>query len=227
MKLVLSQHGGGYGIARRLSLDKHFVECFDKYYTWVHLFQATKGFPDAFHETKKFKNQIRYSNPSGDIMWIATTVSRYKTFVEDGLAGPHMMHYFDQQKKFFNTLTEGAKDLLLWRYFNDPWEDVDRVKDFAPNLKVQHGSKKQLGKKSDFIKELNKCRLAIHTANETTYLEALSSNFPSLLFWDPEFYNVRAELAPVFDALVDAGILHYTPESAAQKLNEVYENPLK
>ena len=32
-------------------------------------------------------------------------------------------------------------------------------------------------------------------------------------------------MQPIFDRLVVAGILHYTPESAADKLNEVYLDP--
>ena len=83
-----------------------------------------------------------------------------------------------------------------------------------------------MGKESDFISEVAKSRLAIHTANETTYLETLAANFPTLVFWDPNFYEVRPELQVYFDALVGVGILHYTPESAAEKLNQVFKDPM-
>ena len=33
-KLILSQHGGGYGIAKHISLENHFIKCFDEYLTW-------------------------------------------------------------------------------------------------------------------------------------------------------------------------------------------------
>lgn len=225
-KLVVSQHGGGYGTARHIFLDDHFTRAFDRYYTWGSAIDGNpKVNPMPSLRLWKTKKELDSSNPSGSVMWIATTVGRYKTFAESGLVGPHMLLYFREQQSFYGALNEEVRELLLWRYFNDPWEDKERFMAFAPNLRVQRGLKKQLGKESDFISELEKCRLAIHTGNETTYLEALAANFPSLVFWNPAYYEVRESLQSVFDELVAAGILHYTPESAAAKLNEIYSDP--
>ena len=225
-KLVISQHGGGYGIARHISLDYHFTKCFDKYYTWgSNVFKKPQAKPMPSMRLTATKNKLDSSNSNGPIMWVATTVARYKTFADDGLVGPHMILYFEEQQDFYEALRDEAKDLLLWRFFNEPWEDLDRIREFAPNLKVQRGLKKQLGKESDFISELKKCRLSIHTANETTYLEALSSDFPSLVFWNPLYYEVHEELQPFFDELEAVGILHYSPVSAATKLNQIYKSP--
>lgn len=225
-KLVVSQHGGGYGTARHIFLDDHFTRAFDRYYTWGSAIDGNpKVKPMPSLRLWKTKKELDSSNPSGSVMWIATTVGRYKTFAESGLVGPHMLTYFREQQSFYEALNEEVRELLLWRYFNDPWEDKERFMAFAPNLRVQRGLKKQLGKESDFISELKKCRLAIHTGNETTYLEALAANFPSLVFWNPKYYEVRESLQSVFDDLVAVGILHYTPESAAAKLNEIYFDP--
>lgn len=225
-KLVVSQHGGGYGTARHIFLDDHFTRAFDRYYTWGSAIDGNpKVKPMPSLRLWKTKKELDSSNPSGLVMWIATTVGRYKTFAESGLVGPHMLLYFREQQSFYEALNEEVRELLLWRYFNDPWEDKERFMAFAPNLRVQRGLKKQLGKESDFISELKNCRLAIHTGNETTYLEALAANFPSLVFWNPAYYEVRESLQSVFDELVTVGILHYTPESVAAKLNEIYSDP--
>jgi putative transferase (TIGR04331 family) len=136
-----------------------------------------------------------------------------------------MLDYIRDQRIFYQALGKEARDLLLWRYFGALWEDVERFKEFAPKLRTQHGLKRQLGKESNFISDLRKCRLAVHTANETTYLEALAANFPSIIFWDPRYYTVRESLQPLFDELASAEILHYTPESAAHKLTEIYRDP--
>ena len=68
-------------------------------------------------------------------------------------------------------------------------------------------AKNNFWKNSDFLDSLQKCRLAIHTANETTYLEALSSNFPSIIFWDKRFYQIRDNAKPFIDELVKNEIL--------------------
>lgn len=225
-KLVVMQHGGGYGTARHIFLDQHFIKAFDRYYTWGSILDQNPNVkPMPSLRLRKAKTRLDLSNASGSIMWIATTQARYKTFAESGIAGPHMLAYFAEQRRFYEALSEEVRELLLWRYFNDPWKDKDRIREFAPNLRIQHGTKKQLGKESDFINELKKCRVAIHTGNETTYLEALSANFPSLVFWNPTFYEVRESTQSIFDELVAVGILHYTPESAAAKLNAIFDNP--
>lgn len=74
---------------------------------------------------------------------------------------------------------------------------------------------------------LRESKIAIQTVPQTTYLETLSANHPTLCFWNPKTNFIRAELMPYFDRLVSVGILHQTPESAARKLNEISADPLK
>lgn len=225
-KLLLSQHGGGYGTARHSSVEEHFIRVFDQYYTWGSpLDGESKVKPMPSFRLWKTAKTLNASNPAGQIMWVATTMPRYKNFAESGVAGPHMLVYINEQERFISRLCGEPRNLLLWRYFNCLWEERDRWKEFDPQLRTQLGHKKHLGNESDFIKELKKCRLAIHTANETTYLEALSANFPSIVFWNPTYYETRESLQPYFNKLYIAGVLHYTPESAADMVNKIYRNP--
>ncbi len=227
-KIAVSQHGGGYGSGKCMALDQHFIKAFDRYYTWgsdCFKDERVRTMPSfRLHYTKK---RLFKSTANGPIMWIATTQARYKTFAEHGLTGPHMIDYFKMQEDFYKDTNAKVKELLLWRYFHDPWDDCNRMLKFAPNLKIQKGLKDQMGKSSNFINELKKCRLAVHTANETTYIEALASNFPSIIYWDRERFVVHKKLEEVFDVLVTAEILHYSAASAARKVNEIYNNPLK
>ena len=64
----------------------------------------------------------------------------------------------------------------------------------------------------------------MHTANETTYLEALSSNFPSIIFWDPKLYEIRPNVKLPFQKLLDAEILFLDPILAAKKINKIHHN---
>ena len=225
-KLLINQHGGGYGTARHSSVEEHFVRVCDRYYTWGSpLDEEPKVKPMPSFRLWKAARALNSFNPAGCIMWVSTTVARYKTCAESGIVGPHMLRYINEQERFLRRLCSEPRDLLLWRYFNDLWEEQDRWKEFYPQLKMQRGHKKQLGKESDFISELKKCRLAIHTANETTYLETLAADFPSLIFWNPVYYEARESLQPYFDELRAVGILHYTPESAADMVNKIYKDP--
>ena len=58
----------------------------------------------------------------------------------------------------------------------------------------------------------------------TGLLELLSQNIPCLAFWQNGFDHLRASAIPYYEGLVDAGIVHLTHASAAQKVNEVWDD---
>ena len=60
-----------------------------------------------------------------------------------------------------------------------------------------------------------------------TFLETFTSNFPTILFWNPKYYEIRESAKPYYDELNRVGILHYTPESASLMLNRIYHNPME
>lgn len=74
---------------------------------------------------------------------------------------------------------------------------------------------------------LQDSKIVIQTVPQTTYLETLTADHPTLCFWNPEANLIRADLVPYFEGLVRVGILHRTPESASRKLNEIASDPLQ
>ncbi len=72
---------------------------------------------------------------------------------------------------------------------------------------------------------LNSSRVAIQTVPQTTYLETLIANHPTLCYWNPDVNLIRKDLNKYFALLETVGVIHYSPESAAKKLNEIYEDP--
>ena len=79
--------------------------------------------------------------------------------------------------------------------------------------------------KLSFTDMLCKSRIAIIDNRQTTYIEALVVNHPVILFWNKDDWEVRSEAEPYFEALHSAGILYYSPVSAAAKLKEIYHQP--
>jgi putative transferase (TIGR04331 family) len=227
-KLAAIQHGGGYGTGRYLNLDDHICKAFDRYYTWGSTHEGNpKVKPMPSFRLLTSAKKLRRVKRSGPIIWLASTVARYDSRYETGTSSSQMLEYFAEQRRFYENLVYNARALLVWRYAADPWDDLDRIREFAPNLLVRKAVKKQLGRDSDFAKQVLESRLAVHTVNETTYLETLAANFPTLVYWNSQRYQVQESLEPAFACLVKAGVLHYTPESAASKLNTIYQDPLK
>ena len=68
------------------------------------------------------------------------------------------------------------------------------------------------------------CRISISTYNATTFLETLSLNFPTIIFWDEEFSSISLDAKKFFSALESVGIFHKSPQSAAQKIIDIWDD---
>ena len=68
--------------------------------------------------------------------------------------------------------------------------------------------------------------MSIITANSTTFLETFAANYPTVIFWNPNYFELRESAQHYYDDLKNAGILHDSPESAATKVNEIFEDPM-
>ena len=56
---------------------------------------------------------------------------------ENQYIGRNMTNYFMDQKDFYNNLNDEIKTLLVSRHHFNTWEDAKRIKEFAPNIKLQ------------------------------------------------------------------------------------------
>lgn len=227
-KLVVTQHGGAFGSFRNISLENHWRKSVDRYYTWGDTSgpEVAKPLP-ALRLMQTAREIAGKTDPDGPILWLATTLPRYRIYFDSGPAGSLMLRYFDDQVELLKHVRPEVKDLLLWRYFNALWDEDRRLRDIAPGLKMQRGLKHELGRKSDFVIAVQKSRLSLHTCNSTTYLQTLAANVPTVVFWNPNYEEVRAEAIRPLERLSKVGILHLTPQSAAAHLNRVYADPDK
>jgi putative transferase (TIGR04331 family) len=64
----------------------------------------------------------------------------------------------------------------------------------------------------------------VATYNATTFLETLAANFPTIIFWNPEFWEIREDARVDFERLRKVGILHDSPESAARKIESIWSD---
>ena len=128
---------------------------------------------------------------------------------------------FLQQKRFLNFVCPEAYKLLLVRLFSKDygWNEKKRLEDIYPSLKLYRG-------KDSMVQQLRGSRLCIHGYFGTPWLETLSMNFPTVIFWDSNRIQMLVSVQPYLDDLRRAKILHDTPESAAEFINEIYEDPL-
>lgn len=214
-KYYIGQHGNNYYTMKN-RFPRIEEKIADKFFTWGWK-NNLKNFKPAFIFKTAGKKEMKH-NSEGGLLLVETSLNlrlttwnTYDDFKE----------YFDDQKKFVNLLTQLPRQFLTIRL--DPsyknkrtFEDL-RWFDFDSSLKIDLGESK-------IEKLIKDSRLVIHSYDSTGFLETISQNIPTLAFWQNNFDHLRENVKSDYQSLVDAGIIHLSPKSAADKVNEIWED---
>ncbi len=221
VKLLGFQHGGHYGTGLWSSNEKHEIAISDTYFTWgwkSNIYENTKPIAAA-----KLNNIRKNARPKkeGKILLIQMDIPRYSIYLYSvPVSSSSMLSYNDYQSRLIRALSEKNKKLLTVRlYINEyGWSQMKQWNNKFPEIECYQGSKSMLD-------QLKESRLVICTYNGTTYLETFAANFPTVMFWDPNQWELNSSAQPYFEELKRIGILHDTPESAAALVNEISPDP--
>ncbi|WP_224963356.1 LIC12162 family transferase [Geomonas subterranea] len=217
--LLVAQHGGNYGVAKCLKPQEHEVAICDRYYSWG--WQDSGSHADVVTPFPAAKlagrERIGADNGKRGILLASTASFRYL------VQFPHLPEYFEDylawQQLFCATLDDNCRANLSVRLLAEDlgWGLKERWKAFSSEIRIE-----EEGTSSNFYDSLKACRLFVADHISTTYMEALSSDKPTVMFYNQQNYRVKREAQHHFDLLKQVGILHDTPEQAAQTVNEVY-----
>ena len=213
-KYYIAQHGGGY-FTERHGNPRIDVLTADKFLTWGWNNKLPKYIPMfVFKASGKL---INYNNKGGLLLIEQSQYPRYSPWYKSC----EFLNYFEHQKKFVSQLAQGPKQKLTIRLSssvsNIKLNETSRWLDFDRSLKIDDGK----AKIRDLITD---SRLVIHSYDSTGLLETFSQNIPTLAFWQNEFDHLREEVKPHYQMLVDSGILHFSVKSAANKVNEIWDD---
>jgi len=222
VKFVGTQHGGLYGAALWYADESHEILIYDKYYTWgwkSDIYKNKK--PLATSKLNKAKRVMRSKN-DGRILSVLMAVPRYSYHMYSiPISSSGMLSYIDDQYRFVKALSKENQELLLVRLYPHDygWSQVERWNYELPEINCYSGNKSMMD-------QLNESRLFVGTYNATTFLETFVADFPTVLFWNPNHWELRPSAQSFYDELFKVGILHYTPEFAAVKVDEIYKDPM-
>jgi len=215
------QHGGLYGCCLWSSSEDFQRKIYDQFYTW--------GWEDNDRNISKklplihlneAKRKIKSDN-KGNLLLVSNCFPRYSYSLESmPISSTGNFSYFKDCFKFVRFCKAENRALLLVRmYLHDYlWCQKERWGKEFPDLEFCNTEK-------SIINQLNSSRLHIGTYNGTSFLETFVADYPTILFWNPDMWELRPSAKPYFKKLFDVGILHYSPEKAAQKVNEISEDP--
>ena len=212
--LVIGQHGGHFGIGLLNQMEDHQVKIADVFATWGWTDEKNKNII-PLPAMKLNAGTVNYKS-DGDILLTTASYPRYFYCYFSVTVAGQFPDYMQQQIRFSKLLDRAIIGSLKIRTDTDifGWEIHERLKAAGLEQSIDHV-------KADLLTRLKDCRISVSTYNATVFLETLVTNFPTLVFFDPEKYEIRAEAKQGMDSLRKVGILHDTPESAAAFLNEV------
>jgi putative transferase (TIGR04331 family) len=216
-KLVVGQHGGHYGMSPFSFNEKHQIDIADRWLSW--------GWDDrsrtnifSIGNFREWNHFISY-DPLGYALMVEMSLPRYSYHMYAIPVARQWLDYFDEQKRFVSSLLSSLHGQLNIRLVPTDygWCQFERWKDAFPKINLDQG-------KVNIRDQVKKCRLYISTYNATTYLESLAWNVPTIIFWKPEHWELKPEVIPYFDMLQSVGIFHKSPENAARKMIEVWDD---
>lgn len=214
-KYFVGQHGNNNGtMEERIGAIEEVTS--DKYLTWGWKDELSQHTPAFIFKNTEIR--LENYNPKGGLLLIELHLEhRSNTWDNTFQFG----NYFKEQKDFVSRLGSDPKKNLTIRLhpscqqFN--WEDESRWHDFDQNLKIDNTN-------NNIRSLIAQNRLIIHSYDSTGILETLSNNIPTLAFWQEGFQHLRKSAIPYYQCLVEAEIIHFTPESIANKVNEVWDD---
>ncbi|MBL7005109.1 MAG: hypothetical protein ISR69_13915, partial [Gammaproteobacteria bacterium] len=219
-KLIIAQHGGHYGTGLFSSHEEHEIKISDRYFSWGWGDDNSKVIPMP---ANKLAGEVN-GNPNGDILIIIMNLPRYHYLTYSVPISTQYLSYLDQLISFVSSVKKEVREYIKIRTHHQDynWCVRDRICDSGLVDIVDNNS--YLVK--SFRDRLKDCRLYIATYNATSFLETFVFDFPTLIFFNSEYWELNSNAKKYFDKLEQAGILHYSEKSLNIKLMQIYKDPM-
>jgi putative transferase (TIGR04331 family) len=210
------QHGNNYGTDKYLGVSIE-EETSDRFITWG--WEKDDARYLAAFNFKNVSDKERAASRDGGLLLIENLlVGRTKVWEQAN----EFERYMKEQFKFIDGLDADIRTVSTVRLHQAHaqmlGEEIIRWTYFDKKLKLDSGIKP--------IRKLwDQNKLIVHSYDSTGLLETLAANRPTLAFWQNGLSHLVDDVIPDYLSLVEVGILHLTPESAARKVNEIWPNP--
>lgn len=214
--LLGMQHGGNYGSLFYHPSENHELAITDRYFSWGWRRESVHAKICPRPAAKlSGRRSIGADNKKEGILFTATSSPRY--LFQLPFTPIAFNDYLSWQARFIKAFPSQLLTKLRVRLHREDfgWDMAERWKALSANVAIESWD-------IPFNESLDSCRLYVCDHLATTFTEALSADKPTLLFWDPAITELRAEAQPYYDRLVEAGILYYSPEAAADAAAACY-----
>jgi putative transferase (TIGR04331 family) len=213
---IIGQHGNNYGTARYCPSETECVETGDAFLTWGWRDESRRCRPSFVFRTAGRSRGAW--NPRGGVLLIEDSLPHLQ-YPWDPY--PNFSRYQREQFEFVESLPDAVRRATIVRlhagHRKQPWCDAERWRRRQPRVTLDDGS-------TPISALVRESRVVVHSYDSTGILETLSLNLPTLCFWNGGLAHLRDSAVPYYQLLATAGILQDTPQSAARKVADVWDD---
>ena len=219
-KFYIFQHGGSYGVSDNYTPEYFDISVSDKFFSWG--WKNNKKVVPFYLQKHFFAPEINHSDKKERI--IIPTTEFYKCPVD--IAGGRPRHkneldsYIDNIVLFIKKLDNKNKKKISIKYLEERDTDYVRKSIYYANPKLEFLKSNKNTYQMNF-------KICVETLNSTGFLEGMHLNHPVILILDKKYSPIRKEAKKYFKLLHKMKIVHYSSESAANFINENFEDIFK
>lgn len=217
-KLIISQHGGHYGTGAWSSTESHEIAISDRFISWGwKRINERKIVPAP--SVKLIGNRNMKTTDSGICLQVTTSLERQSGLLHSFPIASQFECYINDQIKFALSLSNEVRQKLIVRLFpmDFNWDIEKRWNDQAPEVVKDLGG-------SNINLLMGSARICVATYNATTFLESFTSGVPTVMFWNPNHWELSENAVPYFNMLRQASILFDDPKSCAKHVNLIWND---
>jgi putative transferase (TIGR04331 family) len=213
-KLIISQHGGGYGSYKWFFNEYHELKISNYFFSWGWTKGIKKIVPMGMMKRNDFVGRKTYNQ--NNLTLILNSLPRYSYKNASEPQSFFFKEYIKDQLNFIKCLDDSLRNkLIIKSYVKDyGWDIENKIKSDFSEINISSNYKlSKLSKNS---------RIIISTFNSTTLLETISKNIPTVFFWNP-IYHELSDFADIeYEKLFKVGVFHKDPLSAANHINKIW-----
>ncbi|MDB4127665.1 hypothetical protein N9594_00785 [bacterium] len=168
----------------------------------------------------RYKN--RHNERNSDLVLMTTSVRFYSQRYNSGLQPFYAFDYRQQRVGFIQKLNKNVFSRLKYRPYREVpncLRDRSHIENHFPNLRYLEGK--------NIHEKLLKCRLLVMDNPSTTVALAMAANIPLIIFFDPKFFPFVGGMKAQIKEFERVGIYHKNFESAAEFINNNYNDIAK
>lgn len=214
-RLLGFQHGGAsncFGVGRFEYIETEYVS---RYYGWG---EGGGNFGMGAAKLRRINKNVNRLL-CDKILFVSTGHPRNTIWTNVRENANCFINYLEEQHDFYRNLSEETKYQFVCRpYMQDyGWRYKER-------WHSEFGNEVLFDQNERLYDSFQVARIFISDHISTTWLEALYSGLPVLMYIDIRRLALLPEVESLFLELVEVGVIHHTPKSAAKFVSDIYGN---